>query len=88
LFTIKPDELVVSAVKKAEKDDALIIRLYNISDKQVMGNLAAFTSLKGVWKVNLLEETLEEIAYSEDSFSFNARGYEILTLKLKLDKLS
>jgi mannosylglycerate hydrolase len=88
LFTIKPDELVVSAVKKAEKDDALIIRLYNISDKQVTGNLTAFTSLKGVWKVNLLEETLEEIAYSEDSFSFNARGYEILTLKLKLDKLS
>jgi len=84
LFTTEPDELVVSAVKKAEKDDALVIRLYNVSDKQVTGKLSAFTSLKGVWKVNMLEETLEEIEYSDDSFSFDVRGHEIITLKLKL----
>jgi mannosylglycerate hydrolase len=83
LFSIEPDELVVSAVKKAEKEDALIIRLYNVSDEQITGKLSAFQHLKGVAKANLLEETLEEIEYSENSFSFNAKGHEIITLKLQ-----
>lgn len=82
LFTINPEELVVSAVKKAEKDDAMIIRLYNVSGKQVLGKLISFKSLKGIQKVNMLEEALEEINHSGNSFSFDAKGHEIITLKL------
>jgi len=83
LFTTEPNELVVSAVKKAEKDDALIIRLFNVSEREFEGNIRAFKEIKDACKVNMLEETLEELEFTDDNFSFDVRGHEIITLKLK-----
>jgi mannosylglycerate hydrolase len=83
LVSIKPDELIITAIKKAEKDDALIIRLYNISDKSVTGKLALWSSVKKAMITNLLEEPLEEIPVSEN-LVFPVRGHQIVTLKLWL----
>ncbi|MDQ1318653.1 MAG: Alpha-mann mid protein, partial [Candidatus Poribacteria bacterium] len=83
LFSVDNEELVVSAIKKAEKDDALIIRMYNVSDKQITGKLTAFRPIAKAMSVNMLEEPYEDISVSGDSLTFTVRGHQIFTISLK-----
>ncbi|MGQ9610936.1 MAG: alpha-mannosidase [bacterium] len=82
LFSIEPKELVLTAFKKADDDDALIIRLYNISDKEVEGCLSVYKTIKKAEIVNFLEKTLTNIAISGKEITFPVRGYQIITLKI------
>lgn len=82
LVSLEPEELIITAVKKAENEDALVIRLYNISDGQVTGNLKTFQQIGKVMMTNLLEEPLEEIPVSDRSIVFPVKGHQIVSLKL------
>jgi len=83
VVSLEPDELIITAIKKAESDDALVIRLYNISDKPVTGKLALCSPIEKAMVTNLLEEPLEEIPVVED-LVFPVKGHQIVTLKLWL----
>ena len=83
VISLQPDELIITAIKKAESDDALVIRLYNISDQPVTGKLALCSPIEKAMVTNLLEEPLEEIPVSEN-LVFPVKGHQIVTLKLWL----
>ena len=83
LFSVEPGELVVTAVKKAENDDALIIRMYNVSGKQIKGILSAFRNIEKASIVNMLEEPQEDLDVLDNSITFPVRGYQIVTLSLR-----
>lgn len=83
LFSVDNEELVVSAIKKAENDDALIIRMYNVSDKQITGKLTAFRPIAKAMLVNMLEENQEDISVLGDSLTFPVRGHQIITLSVR-----
>ena len=84
VISLQPDELIITAIKKAENDDALVIRLYNISDKPVTGKLALCLPIQKAMVTNLLEESLEEIPISNDgkNLIFPVKGHQIVTLKI------
>ncbi|MEK7397156.1 MAG: glycoside hydrolase family 38 C-terminal domain-containing protein [Candidatus Poribacteria bacterium] len=82
LFSIEPDEVVVSAVKKAENDSAMIVRMFNISDRQVVAKITAFKPIKSATLVNMLEEPLEDLSVSNNSLSLPLKRNQIVTLKL------
>ncbi|MGB9595758.1 MAG: alpha-mannosidase [Candidatus Poribacteria bacterium] len=82
LFSIEPSEIIVSAIKKAENDSAMIIRLFNISDRQIIAKLTTFQPIKKATIVNMLEEHLEDLKASENSLSFNIKCNQIITLKI------
>jgi len=84
LFSIKPDELVVTAVKKAEDDNALVVRFYNISDSKVECDISA-CALRKAAVVNLLEEQIEDLPVSDNEAEFSVRGNQIISLKLWFD---
>lgn len=86
LVSLEPSELVISAIKRADKGEALIIRLYNVSDRQVQGKLKSFMQIEKAMVTNLLEEVIAEIQVDEDSIQFQVNAHQIVTLKLILGR--
>jgi alpha-mannosidase/mannosylglycerate hydrolase len=80
--SIQPSELVVSAIKKAEEGEAVVVRLYNVSSEVVRGKLQFFKPLKRAERVNLLEEPLETLQIEGDSVEFEVSRHQIVALKL------
>ena len=90
LLSLEPDELVVCAVKKAEEDDALIVRLYNISTRLRDATLAVPAPVTQAWRANMLEQPrdalpvtpVERRGRAMSEVRFPAGPHEIVTLKL------
>ena len=81
---ISPASLIISAVKKAETRDALIIRCYNASDEATTGEIRVFPKIKQAALTNLNEEVLEAVTpNSEHSVTFQVRAWEVKTLNLE-----
>jgi len=54
-ITLEPSELVLSAVKKAEDSDTLVVRFYNTTDREIQGKIA-IAGAKSLHLANLNEE--------------------------------
>jgi len=93
-ISIDPPAMTLSALKKAETDDALILRVFNAAGEPCRAEIRFFAPLDGVTPVDLRERPLEEDAPdieltsggADESggsrISFDAGPYEIVTLKL------
>jgi len=82
LVSLEPEELVISAIKKAENGEELVVRFYNTSDRQITGKLSAFRQIEKAAMTNLLEETIEEIPASGDRVDLSVGKHQIITLRL------
>jgi alpha-mannosidase len=84
----EPDNVVVSAVKKAEADDDLIVRLYEASGKTTRATLTLFRNPKQVKSVNMMEEKDKEFEKSliveDNKIKVRVGPFEIVTIKIKL----
>jgi alpha-mannosidase len=79
------DPLTLSAVKKAESRDTIIVRLYNPLNKDAEGCLNFYRPLASVYLLNMEEERLEKIKVSNDhSVKFPIGSKKIITLELEL----
>lgn len=59
----------ISAVKKCEHDDAIIIRMYNRTNKEVKTKMLFNQNIKAAFHVNGLEETIDEADFSDNKVS-------------------
>jgi len=73
----------VSAVKRAEDGDGLIVRVYNTLDEPAETVVDAPVARGRVSRVNLNEEHIEDVARDEDGVSIEARRNEIVTLRFR-----
>ena len=84
---IKNHNVIVSGFKKAEDENAVIIRLYEMEgEKQktkISLNETFFPVIKKAELVNLMEEKIKEIEITNNSISVEIPAYSILSLKLK-----
>lgn len=85
---ISPTCLSFTALKKAEREDALILRLYNSTEETITGGtLKLDDSFDCVEVANLNEETVREIPTNHGKWELpSIKKGQILTLKLKLQK--
>lgn len=77
------DHIMIDTVKRAEDDNALIIRLYefkNSKTRNVKLNLNCRVSR--VVETNLIERELQEVDVQNGEISFDITGYEIKTFKV------
>ncbi len=81
LLKIEPRELILSALKKAEKEDALVVRFYNIAPYEVDGNITLTEMPKRVVLANLLEEDVVELNANKQ-LEVKVKPFQIITLKL------
>jgi len=61
LLKIEPEKLILSAFKKCEKRNSVILRLFNPTEKTISGNIKCQKPIRKAQLVNLNEESLQEI---------------------------
>jgi mannosylglycerate hydrolase len=75
----------MSAVKKHEARDTLVVRLYNITAKPAEETLRLGLDVSAAWRLDLLEERKSRLEPdSARQLSFPLRPHEIATLELEL----
>ena len=85
---IEPPSIVLSAVKKAEKEDALVIRIYNTGKTAQNAALKLYRPVRSASLINLKEDEIaEQIPLSVDGNKLTLKQIppgKIVTLKLQL----
>ena len=75
----------ISAVKRHETRDTLVVRLYNLTSRTVEERLTLGCGMLAAWKVNLLEEREGELAVNDRSVLLTLDPHRIVTLELALE---
>jgi alpha-mannosidase len=83
-FSLEPDTLIVSALKKAEKEDAIILRFFETKGERCRALLRVPTQINAAKSVNLLEEQESELRINRGNLELDVGPFEIVTLKLIL----
>ena len=84
-FALTGLPLMLSALKKAEDSDALILRFYEPYGAR---GQARFTvpGVRSVFQVNLLEDHAEGVVLKAGRFSLEVRPFEIVSLRLEFER--
>lgn len=88
-FTVEPGTLVVTAVKKCESRDSVILRFYNSSTRKVRGRIHTYRRIRSAYLCNLAE-TREKALRPGDSgkaLVLSVPGKRIVTVEISLGGL-
>jgi mannosylglycerate hydrolase len=81
---IKPDELMVSAIKKSYSGDEVIIRLFNPTGKFLRGSLEILHGIKDAWLTDLNEEKKRKITVlSNGTITLEVEPKKIITISIR-----
>ncbi len=79
----------VSAIKKHEVRDTLVVRLFNLTSEPVEEFLRFGVDIRQAWRVDLLEERFEALKPASDrELRVLLRPHEIATLEIRFDAAS
>jgi len=82
LIEVKPDNLVVTAIKKAEDDDSTVIRFYEVMGKPVNAQIRVRSDYGEAWLTNFNEEKIKPIEIKNGKIEIPVSAHEIVTIKL------
>ena len=87
-FSIQPEKLVLSALKKAEEEDAVVIRFYNPAEADVEGELFSYKKIQKALRVTLEEIAEEELHLHSDGHRVKipVKSKQIISIMLFLKK--
>ena len=77
------DNFIVETVKKAENSDDIIVRGYESYNKGTSVTLNFGFDVKEAILCDLLERDVEKLTVENNSVSFKAKPFEIITIKVK-----
>jgi alpha-mannosidase len=77
------DPLCVTAVKKGEERDSLVVRLVNLGSRPATGTLRLGREVERAWRTGVLEERAVGLRPSGREVTVEAGPHEILTLELQ-----
>jgi len=84
-ISIKPENIVASALKKAEDDNSIILRFFETTGKKSKAKITLPPNVKAVKETNLIEEeTGKEYKIRNGKVERMVNPFEIVTLKLVL----
>ena len=80
--SIEPDNVVLTAVKRAEDENALILRFYEWRGREADVKLQVPPGAQSAEEANLVEKTLATLPLQNDTVISHVKPYEIKTVKL------
>lgn len=80
---VEPDTLIVTALKKAEDNDWVVLRFYNISGRAVRGRVEFSFDVSEVWEGNLNEKALRKLDIHDNKVEVDVGPHKIVTLLVK-----
>ena len=81
-LNIDNENVIVTALKKAEDDRGWILRFYNASDHEQTAKITLNLRFKQAYETNLIEEPISELRINKSQVNVRLSGWEIKTLKL------
>lgn len=85
-FSINSYHVLIDCVKKAEDSNNVIVRLYEAYGGRGTFKLNSILPVAQVFKTNILEDKLEELAWTEDGVEIFITPFQVVTLALVLKK--
>ena len=82
LLCVAPTTMVLSACKKAEKGDDLVVRLWNAEDKAVEATVGFGFPIEAAAIADMNEEPVETLQVVDGKVSFAAGACKIVTLRV------
>jgi mannosylglycerate hydrolase len=83
LLRVSSPAFAVSAIKRAEDGDGVVVRLYNTLDEPAETQVDVPTATGDVSRISLDEEMLERLQRDADGVTVRARRNEIVTLRFR-----
>ena len=84
-FEITPASLVLSALKRSERGDSVIVRFFNPSTKNTRAVVSCFRKIRNAWITNLNEERREALEVADKkTVAIDAPSKKIVTLEVQL----
>jgi alpha-mannosidase len=80
---IEADNVVLTAVKKSEDDDSLVLRFYEWAGKEVDVKLHLPAGAQSASETDLMEKSIAELAVHDDIVTVHTKLYEIKTIKAR-----
>lgn len=84
LFSLDKENAVIEAVKEAEDQVGIIVRVYECFNRGTKINLKSHAYIKEAYECDLMENNIEQIKTSGDQISFEIKPYEIKTFRICL----
>ncbi len=82
--SVEPKEISLSTLKRAEKSDSLVLRLFNPTEKEVEGTIKTFKDVKEAWITNMNEERREQLQVKGNSVNVKFGHKKIITIEIVL----
>ncbi len=80
---VEPDNVVLTAIKKSEDDDSLILRFYEWAGRDADVKLQLPTGAQSASDTDLMERSIADLAVHNDVVTVHTKPYEIKTLKVR-----
>ena len=80
------DGLVIEAIKHAEREEAIVVRLYEAYGTRGSARLATTLPVKQAFRADLMERAGEAVDCRNGQIAFTVAPYEIVTFILFLEE--
>lgn len=77
-------ELVISAIKKAEDSDMLVVRFYNTTEADIPGGWIKVRGSKSAKMLNMNEEVTGDVTFADETVTLDIPAKKIVTLGFEL----
>ena len=82
---IEPDTVVLTALKRAEDDDGLVLRFYEWAGKEVDVKVQVPVTAESAEETDLLERPIGNLSMHDGAVTVRTKPYEIKTIKVKIN---
>jgi alpha-mannosidase len=81
---VNPDNVVLTAVKRGEDDDSLVLRFYEWAGKEADVKLQLPPGAQAASDTNLIEQSIGNLAISNGTVTVHTQPYEIKTVAVRM----
>ncbi len=82
----QPEHLIITAVKKAQKHDAIVLRMFNPYEKEVEETLEFGPAIQGAARLNIIEEKQGDLEVKNNTLTLNVPKKKIVTVAVTLER--
>jgi alpha-mannosidase len=80
---VEPDNVVLTAIKKSEDDDSLVLRFYEWAGREADVKLQLPPGAQSASETDLMERSIADLSVQNDAVTVHTKPYEIKTLKVR-----
>ena len=83
MISCDKENIIIETVKKAEKSEDIIIRLFDSYNRKTKAKISFGFNVAKAYICDMMENEISEIIVESNSITIPVRNFEIVTLKLK-----